>query len=156
MQTEETFEASRSFARTCDAKPWGAGKTRVVSVHALTNGYPAHDRRAGDVWCHAVDTFTSTEVPTLVINVAGEAWPHRMLDAVYLVERPGSIAPWYVASWHHAEGTGLGSGVLDRVHLCPMVPTSDEHGRYVQLTPSGRFVHVAVSARIPALEGKPF
>lgn len=148
MQTGETFEAARAYARECDAREWAAGKTRVVSVHALTNGYEQHHRNAGDIWFHAVRTVNASHTATLVLIITpGEEWKHAT-SALYVLDEGDTIAPWYVAGWYPANGP------LTRLFLCPMEPAKERYRMH--LRPAGRFIHATVSERIPTLEGKPF
>lgn len=147
MQTEETFAAARAYARECDQREWAVGKTRVVSVHALTNGYEQHHRNAGDIWMHAVQTVNASGWATLVLLTQGETWKHAT-SALYVVDLGDTIGPWYVAGWFPADGP------LTRLHLCPMEPAKERH-RMI-LRPAGRFIHMTVSDRIPALNGQPF
>lgn len=147
MQTEETFAAARAYARECDEHEWAAGKTRVVSVHMLTNGYEQHHRNAGEVWLHAVRTFNASNWRTLVLFTAGETWKHAT-SALYVLDYGDTIAPWYVAGWFPADGP------LTRLHLCRMEAAKERH-RMI-LRPAGRFIHGTVSANISALEGQPF
>lgn len=147
MQTDETFQAAREYAAQCDVHEWAAGKTRVVSVHALTNGYEQHHRNAGDVWMHAVRTHNASGWPTLVLLTAGETWRHAT-SALYVVDLGGTIGPWFVAGWFPAQGP------LERLHLCPMEPAKERY-RMI-LRPAGRFIHMTVSDGIPALNGQPF